>query len=71
MDINESLAFRLGSKDGEARLRSICLALNRKTDSIDIDRVKGQVNMLYMVNYGINRAVKMASVASLFKINAI
>jgi len=66
--MNTALLVRLADKRGEAQLRSICLALNRKVDTLDIDRNPGKRNMLELVNYGIEHPVRLKQLAEVFKI---
>jgi hypothetical protein len=72
IDINESLATTLASKEGEARLRSICLRLRdkdkqtNKTWSYDQNK---KVSWLSKLNYGAGRkAIPFEKIAELFNI---
>jgi len=67
--MNEGLLNRLASKIGEAHLRSICLALNKKVGGINQAGDGITVNMLECVDYGVRNPVSLASIADVLKIS--
>ena len=64
-NVNQALAFKLASKDGEAKLRSICMSLKRHTarDPITGDKV----SFLDQVYYGSTKLSQVAEVLGLNK----
>ena len=64
---NEELVLRLADKTSEARLRTICMSLNKQVTGVSLDGKPVTVNLLDQISIGCFHPVSLRSIYGLLR----